>query len=163
METLGSRFKLHNAVRRMDLKDTLTISAIVGDTELASKAVERQDVGNPIRIEIDRSVSKISLRGGGHGPAVAVDMNGFWGRADVVDVRRVGEEVYCRLAVEEDKIRVNGRCWYVLGHQITGIRGEGVSLCEYNNTLLIAGHRSIVRRSRHGMNLGRWFTIRANA
>ena len=149
METLGSRFKLHDALCRMDLKDTLTISAIVGDTELASKAVERQDVGNPIRIEIDRSISKIGLRRGGHGPAVAVDMNGFLGRADVVDVRRIGEEVYCRLAVEENKIRVNGRCWNVLGHQIrrTGIRGGGVSLHEYNNTLVIAGHRSIVRRS----------------
>ncbi len=53
METLGSRFKFHDALCCMDLKDTLTISAIIGDTELASKAEERQDVGNPIRIEIE--------------------------------------------------------------------------------------------------------------
>ena len=148
MKTLGSRFKLHNAVLRMDLKDTLTVSAIVGDTELAPQAVERQDVGNPIRIEVDRSIAKIGLRRGGHSTAVAVDMNGFLGRADVVDVRRVGEEVYCRLAVEENKIRVNGRCWNVLGQQIrrTGIKRGGVSLREDNNTLFIAGHRSIISR-----------------
>jgi hypothetical protein len=149
----------------MDLKDTMMVSAIVGDTELAPQAVERQDVGNPIRIEVDRSIAKIGLRRGGHSTTVAVDMNGFLGRADVVDVRRVGEEVNRQLAVEENKIRVNGRPWNILGQQKrqTGINGGGVSLREDNNTLVIAGHRSIISRSRHGMNLGRWFIIRANA
>ena len=149
METFGSRFKLNNAVLRMDLKDTMTISAIVGYTELAPQVVERKDIGNPIRIEVDRSVAKICLRCGEHSTAVAVDMNGFLGRADVVDVRWIGEEVHRRLAVEENKIRVNDRPRNVLGQQIrrTGINGGGVSLREDNNTLFIAGHLSIICRS----------------
>jgi hypothetical protein len=35
-----------------------------------------------------------------------MDLNGVPGRADVVDVRRVGEEVHRRLAVKENKVGV---------------------------------------------------------
>ncbi len=91
METFGSRFKLNNAVLRMDLEDTIMISAVVGHAELAPQAVERKDVGNPTRVEIDRCVAKICLRCGGHSTAVPMDLNGVPGRADIVDMCRVGE------------------------------------------------------------------------
>ncbi len=91
METFGSRFELNNAVLRMDLEDTITVSAVVGDLEFAPQAVERKDVGDPTRVEIDRCGAKICLRCGGHSAAVAIDLNGVPGRAYVVDMRRVGE------------------------------------------------------------------------
>ncbi len=67
METFGSRFKLNNAVLCMNLEDTITVSAVVGHTELAPQVVERKDVGNSIRVEIDRCVAKI-------GASVVVDI-----------------------------------------------------------------------------------------
>ncbi len=91
METFGSWFELNNAVILMDLEDTITVSAVVGHAEFAPQAVERKDVGDPTRVEIDRCVAKICLRCGGHSAAVAMNLNGVPGRAYVVDVRRVGE------------------------------------------------------------------------
>jgi hypothetical protein len=51
METFGSRFKLNNAVLRMDLEDTITVSAIVGYTELAPQAVERKTLAIPLELK----------------------------------------------------------------------------------------------------------------
>ena len=51
-----------------------------------------------------------------------------------------------------------------MGQQISRnrINRGGVSLREDNNTLVVAGHRGIISRSRHCMNLSRWFTVRTN-
>ncbi len=61
-----------------------------------------------------------------------------------------------QLAVEENKIRINGGPRNVLGQQISriGVNGGGVSLREDNDTLFVAGNRGIISRSRHSMNLG---------
>ena len=91
METFGSWLELDNTVLRMDLEDTITISAVVGHPEFAPQAVERKDIGNSTRVEIYRRVAKISLRRGGHSAVVAMDLNGVPGRANVLDMRRVGE------------------------------------------------------------------------
>ena len=91
METLGSRLEFYNALLRMDLEDTITIRAVIGHPEFASQAVERKDVGNSARVEIHRHVAKIGLRCGGHSATVAMDLNGVLGRANVLDVRQVGE------------------------------------------------------------------------
>ena len=75
----------------MDLEDTITVSAVVGQAEFSPQAVERKDVGDATRVEIDRCVTKICLRCGGHSAAVAMDLNEVPGKAYVVDVRRVDE------------------------------------------------------------------------
>ena len=91
VETFGSRLELNNAVLRMDLKDTITVSAIKGHPEFAPQVIERKDVGDSTRVEIDRCVAKIGLRRGGHSAAVAMDLNGVPGRANDLDVRQVGK------------------------------------------------------------------------
>ena len=91
METFGSRLELNNAVLCTDLEDPIPVSAVVGHPEFAPQAIERKDIGDSTRVEIYRCVTKISLCRGGHSAAVAMDLNGVPGRANVLDVRRVGE------------------------------------------------------------------------
>ena len=91
METFGSQLEFYNPLLYMDLEDTITIRAVIGHPEVVSTAVERKDVGNSARVEIHRHVAKIDLRHGGHSATVAMDLNGVLGRANVLDVRWVGE------------------------------------------------------------------------
>ena len=91
VETLGSWLEFYNAMLRMDMEDTITIRAVIGHPEFASQAVERKDVGNSARVEIHRRVAKIGLHHGGHSAAVAMDLNGVLGRANVLDEFWVGE------------------------------------------------------------------------
>ena len=69
------------------------------------------------------------------------------------------------LAVEEDKIGINGGPRDVLSQQIIRIGANvgGVNLREINNTLFITGDGGIISRSQHRMNLGGWFTFRTDA
>ena len=91
VETFGSRLEFVNALLRMDLEDTITISAVIGHPEFASQAVERKGIGNSTRVEIHRCVAKIGLRRGGHSATVAMDLNGvlvgrmFWTCAGLVN------------------------------------------------------------------------------
>ena len=75
----------------MDLEDTITIRAILGHPEFAFQVVERKVVGNSAGVEIHRRVAKIGLRRVGHSATVAMDLNWVFGRANVLDMRRVGE------------------------------------------------------------------------
>ncbi len=65
LATLGSWLELYNTLLHMDLKNTITIRAVIGHLEFASQAVERKDVGNSARVEIHRRVAEIGLCCGG--------------------------------------------------------------------------------------------------
>ena len=91
METFGSWLELDNAMLCMDLEDTITIRVVVGHPKFASQVVERKDIGNSTGVEIHRCVAKIGLRRGEHSATVAIDLNWVFGRANVLDMRRVGE------------------------------------------------------------------------
>ena len=84
-----SQVEFDNALLHMDLKDTITIRAVIGHLEFASHAVE--DVGNSTRVKIHRRVFKIGLCCGEHSATVAIDLNGVFGRENVLDVCRVGK------------------------------------------------------------------------
>ena len=91
VENLGSQLEFHNALLCMYLEDPIAIGFAVGHSEFLSQAVKRKDVGYAARVEVNRRVTEIGLPHGGHSATVTMDLNGFLGRVNVLDVCRVSE------------------------------------------------------------------------
>jgi hypothetical protein len=109
-----------------------------------------------MRIKVNWSVAKICLLGCRHCTFVAVDLNGFLGRADVLHVCRISAKVNHRLAVKQHKIRVDGLMILLLSKKnrwvVVDVFDE---LGKNDHTFLITSIRGIINSSGHGMNLRR--------
>ncbi len=66
MEAFFSGFKFKNPGRSMDLKNTTTILAIIGDMMFLAQEVEGENISNAVGVEVNLVRTKISNHRHGH-------------------------------------------------------------------------------------------------
>ena len=78
--------------------------------------------------------TKVSNVVGRHNTLVAVNLDGMSSWTNIVNVSRVGEKIYCALAVKEEEVRVDGGA-------------TAMVLGDDNDTRSITAHRGVIRLS----------------
>jgi len=91
------------------------VGTIVCDLEFLSQLVKRLNVRNPPGIKIHRCGAIIRFVSHLQCTLVAMNLNRIFGRADIVDVVGLGEQMDRRLTVKQEEVRADGTARYLGG------------------------------------------------
>jgi hypothetical protein len=120
----------------VNLKNTISIEAIIDDTKLFTKVVEKENIYNSARVKVVWRISEVCLFSGCHRTFVAMHMNRRFSRTNILDMNRISEEVNSRMTIKKDQLRANGSAQHgwsivinILSQQKGGVGDVVVNFC----------------------------------